>query len=57
MCVGGSPAPTSCSKPEDRIAKIIGEEAGIYINPQVIRLIVKYRWDELSKAAHAIHGS
>lgn len=44
-------------KPEQRIADIISKEAGAYIHPQVIRLIVKYNWRELSKAAHEIHGS
>lgn len=42
-------------KPEQRIADIISKEAGVHLNPQVLKLIVKYNWRELAKAAHEIH--
>ncbi|WP_316235029.1 MULTISPECIES: hypothetical protein [unclassified Bradyrhizobium] len=41
--------------PEQIISDIIWKEAGVSINPQVIRLVVKYNWRELSAAAHKIH--
>jgi hypothetical protein len=44
-------------KPEQRIADIISKESGVYLNPTVIRLIVKYNWRELAKAAHEIHDA
>lgn len=43
--------------PAARLSQIISEEARVYISPTVLRLIVKYRWAELAKAAHEIHGS
>lgn len=50
-------AAQSALKPEQIISQIISDEAGVWVNPQVLRLIIKYRWDEVSKAAHQIHGS
>lgn len=44
--------PTS---PEERLYDILLQETNVAINPQVIKLIVKYRWDEIAKAAHEIH--
>jgi hypothetical protein len=48
---------TTYYKPEQRISDIISKEAGVYINPQVVKLIVKYNWRELAKAAHEIHDA
>jgi hypothetical protein len=42
--------------PAHRISEIILAEAGYYINPTVILLILKCHWPELAKAAHEIHG-
>lgn len=42
---------------EERISDIISEEARVWVDPKLVRLIIKYRWDEISKAAHQIHGS
>ena len=36
MCGG---AEARVSSPEERIASIISEEAGVYINPQVVRMM------------------
>jgi hypothetical protein len=55
MC--GAPDYSAPIKPEQRIADIVSKEAGAYLNPTVIRLIVRDNWRELSKAAHEIHGS
>lgn len=43
--------------PAARISQIISDEARVWINPAVLRLIIKYRWAEVAKAAHEIHGS
>lgn len=56
MCTSGTNG-SSETLPEVRLAKIMYEEAGTAISPQVLRLIIKYRWDEIAKAAHEIHGS
>lgn len=55
MCTSPSNGSTITLKPEQRIADIISRETGFYLHPQVLRLIIKYNWRELSKAAHEIH--
>lgn len=43
--------------PEELLAKMIKDDIGVDINPQVLRLWVRWRWDRMTPIAHRIHGS
>jgi hypothetical protein len=49
--------PDDVSEPEKLLAKAFKDDLGVEINPQALRIFVRWRWDRVQKLAHAIHGS
>lgn len=47
----------SPEKPEAALSRLLGEELGVHINPQALRIFIRSRWGQVCKLAHAIHGS
>jgi len=43
--------------PEELLAKMFKDDLGVYVSPQALRIFIRWRWDRIQKAAHAIHDA
>lgn len=48
---------TKESNPEELLADLIKADLGATINPQALRLWLRWRWDRITPMAHRIHNA
>lgn len=46
----------SATPPHVLLAKMFKDDLGVTIDPQALRMFIRWRWDRISAAAHRIHG-
>ena len=53
--MGGPYVPVDTSPPEEQLSKIFKDELGVDINPQALRLLLRWQWHKMQTLAHKIH--
>lgn len=48
-------APEPEKHPEVLLAKMFKEDLGVEIDPQALRMFIRFRWGRVSALAHIIH--
>lgn len=43
--------------PEVILAEAFKKDLGVTIDPQALRIFIRWRWDRIQKLAHAIHDA
>lgn len=41
--------------PEVLLAQAFKDDLGIHMDPQALRIFIRWRWDRIQKLAHSIH--
>lgn len=60
MCLDGSlPTTTTddCRAPEVILAEAFKKDLGVAMDPQALRIFIRWRWDRIQKLAHKIHDA
>lgn len=42
--------------PEVLLAKMFKDDLGVMIEPQALRMFIRWRWERITPVAHRIHG-
>lgn len=50
-----NPDPVDNTPPEVLLAKAFKDDLNVTLNPQALRLFIRWRWERVQKLAHAIH--
>lgn len=53
MC--GDPTKQNLKTPEELLSALIAKETGANIEPKLLRLFIKAKWDRITALSHAIH--
>lgn len=51
------PTPGYTKTPAQRLSDLIEKETGARIEPKLLRLFIKAKWDRITPLAHAIHDA
>jgi endonuclease III len=56
--MGGIPEKTDdCRAPEVILAEAFAKDLGLVVDPQALRIFIRWRWDRVQTLAHRIHDA
>lgn len=49
--------PDAGKSAEQLLAEAFKKDLGVTLDPQALRIFIRWRWDRIQKLAHKIHGA